>query len=263
MPDLAVVRGGGDLGSGVAVRLWRCGWRVLILETAAPVAVRRTVSFAEAVYEGRTSVEEVSGQLVAYDGALSALASPDCVPVVVDPGASSLEWLRPAVLVDAIMAKRNVGTTPAMALRVVALGPGFTAGRDAHAVIETQRGPHLGRVLWHGAAAANTGIPGEVSGKSDSRVLRAPVGGVVRALRTIGDLVGEGEPVAEVSGTAVRAAFPGVLRGLARDGLEVPAGIKIGDVDPRRDPTLCNLISDKALAIAGGVLEAILSRRQI
>jgi xanthine dehydrogenase accessory factor len=260
--DLVVVRGGGDLGSGVAVRLWRCGFRLTVLETARPIAVRRQVAFAEAVYEGRTCVEEVPGYLCGVDDVLRHGVSDSSIPVVVDPEATAIATLQPRALIDAIMAKRNLGTTPEMAPRVVALGPGFTAGIDAHAVVETHRGPHMGRVLWQGSAAPNTGLPGEILGQGRLRVLRAPSAGTVRALRSIGDLVNEGDVVAEVDGSSVAAPFSGVLRGLVRDGLEVPAGTKIGDVDPRRDPTLAYLISDKALAVAGGALEAILDRKR-
>lgn len=260
MSDLVIVRGGGDLGSGVAVRLFRCGLRVAVLETEHPVAVRRTVAFAEVVYDGRTSVEEVVGCAGSVEQIRREGVPTAWVPVVVDPAASLVSELRPRAVVDAIMAKRNLGTCLEMAPTVVALGPGFTAGADAHAVIETNRGPHLGRVLWQGRAAPNTGTPGDVAGRGASRVLRAPADGVVRAVRSIGDLVDEGDLIAEVEGFPVSAAFPAVLRGLVRDGLEVCAGMKIGDIDPRRDPSLCYLISDKALAVAGGVLEAILSR---
>lgn len=259
--DLVVVRGGGDLGSGVAVRLWRCGFRVVVLEAERPVAVRRTVAFAEAVYEGQTVVEEVCGRLEAGERVKYSAQSREYVPVVVDPSAALIARLDPSAVVDAILAKRNTGTIRDMARTVVALGPGFTAGADAHAVVETQRGPHLGRVIWNGQAAPNTGLPGEIAGKSMSRVLRAPGDGVVEVESRIGDLVDEGEVVARVAGVPVTARFPGLVRGLVRDGLAVQAGMKIGDLDPRRDPRLCYLVSDKALAIAGGVLEAILSRR--
>ena len=262
MSDLVVIRGGGDLGSGVAIRLWRCGFRVVILETDRPVAVRRTVSFAEAVYQGRTSVEEVPGCLVNVEQIPGQGIDADFVPVVVNPDASLISALEPRAVVDAIMAKRNLGTSLTMAPTVIALGPGFTAGVDVHAVIETQRGPHLGRVIWEGGAAPDTGVPGEVAGKEYSRVLRAPASGSVRTLRAIADPVVEGDVVAEVGGLPVQSTLSGFVRGLVRDGLVVSAGMKIGDIDPRGDPSLCSLVSDKALAIAGGVLEAILSGRR-
>lgn len=256
--DLIVIRGGGDLGSGVALRLWRVGFRIVVLETARPVAVRRTVALSEAVYDGDAKVEEMRGKLAGSPAEALSFAGCGTVGVLVDPDALSLSRLKPAGLVDAVMAKRNVGTIREMAPHIVALGPGFTAGRDADAVVETNRGPHLGRVYWSGSAEPNTGEPGSVRGRTRSRVLRAPHDGVMHGLRSIGDIVQEGEPVAEVDGSQVRAAFSGLLRGLVRDGLRVHAGMKVGDVDPRTDPSLTTLVSDKALAIAGGVLEAIL-----
>lgn len=257
--DLVAVRGGGDLGSGVALRLWRCGFQVVVLETARPLAVRRTVAFAEAVYRGEVQVEEARGVLVpAISRRIEARR--DVITVVVDPLASAIQDLRPRVVVDAIMAKRNTGTLRGMAPRVIGLGPGFIAGDTVHAVVETNRGPHLGRVIWSGSAQPNTGSPGEVFGRGNDRVLRAPAGGVLRARHQIGDLVDEGEVIACVDGVPLRAAFRGLVRGLLRDGLEVPAKMKVGDLDPRLDPALCYLVSDKALAVAGGVLEAILAR---
>lgn len=254
---LVVVRGGGDLGSGVALRLWRSGFRVVVLESAAPVAVRRTVSFAEAVYEGKARVEEATAAL-AGPKEVGEILRAGTIPVVVDPEARQVNCLQPHALVDAIMAKRNLGTRTDLASCVVALGPGFTAGVDAHAVVETNRGPNLGRVLWRGQAEADTGTPGIVGGHGVQRVLRAPVAGRLRVKAAIGDIVEHGEILAAVEGTAIRAPFTGLVRGLAREGLAVRAGMKIGDLDPRLEPVLCQLVSDKALAIAGGVLEAIL-----
>jgi xanthine dehydrogenase accessory factor len=256
--NLIVIRGGGDLGSGVALRLWRVGFRIVVLETPRPVAVRRTVALSEAVYDGEARVEEMRGKLAESPAQALSLVDRDLVGVLVDTGAGYLPDLNPVGLVDAVMAKRNVGTTREMAPTVVALGPGFTAGADADAVVETNRGPHLGRVYWSGRAEPNTGEPGLVGGRTRSRVLRAPCEGVLRGLRQIGDIVQEGEPVAEVSGSPVCAGFTGLLRGLARDGLQVHTGMKVGDIDPRTDPSLTMLVSDKALAIAGGVLEAML-----
>jgi xanthine dehydrogenase accessory factor len=231
-----------------------------VLENERPIAVRRAVAFSEAVYEGKARVEEVEGVLETANALDTSVSDRTSIPVVVDPEAALIPRLRPAALVDAIMAKRNVGTTLDMAPTVVALGPGFTAAADAHAVVETQRGPHLGRVIWCGAALPNTGTPGEVGGRGSDRVLRAPTDGTVRGVRAIGDLVNEGEILAFVGEVPVPAPFASLLRGLIRDGVPVTAGMKIGDIDPRRDPSLARLISDKSLAIAGGVLEAILSR---
>lgn len=256
-----VVRGGGDLGSGAVLRLWRAGFDVAVIEAAQPVAVRRTVAFAEAVYEGEATVEEARGVLArSVEDALDLLRR-RLVPILVDPEAATLHRLRPEALVDAIMVKRNVGTRLDMAPTVVALGPGFEAGRDCDAVVETNRGPHLGRVLWSGTAEADTGVPGAVRGATLDRVLRAPVGGTLRGLKSIGHIAEKGEAVAMVDLRPVPAEVAGMVRGLARDGLQVRPGMKIGDIDPRLDPELCRLVSDKALAVAGGVLEAILMRR--
>lgn len=258
--ELVVVRGGGDLGTGTALRLWRAGFDVLILEATSPMAVRRTVSFSEAVYEGSKVVEDATAVLVPDIFAAHTATNDGLVPVLVDPAARSLGQLGAAAVVDAILAKRNTGTRIDMGRAVVALGPGFDAGRDAHAVVETNRGPNLGRVIWKGAAAPNTGQPAAVRGHTDARVLRAPREGVLTALRAIEDVVDAGEVVATVNGEPVRAGFKGMLRGLLRDGSRVRKHTKIGDIDPREDPTLCRCVSDKSLAIAGGVLEAVLAR---
>lgn len=256
--QLVVVRGGGDLGSGSVLRLWRAGFPVVVLETANPIAVRRTVAFAEAVYDGSAGVEDAMAYRVDSVAASRARLQRCEIPVLVDPRAESLTDLQPRVVVDAIMAKHNRGTHRAMAPLVVGLGPGFTAGVDVHAVVETNRGPCLGRVIWEGCAEPNTGSPGAVAGRTGERVLRAPRCGRLETLRDIGGIVGAGEVVATVEGDPIRAAFPGLLRGLARNGIQVERGMKVGDIDPRREPELCRLVSDKALAIAGGVLESIL-----
>lgn len=255
---LVLIKGAGDLASGVAARLYRCGFPVVMTELPNPLMVRRTVSFGEAVYEGEVDVEGITARRV-DDAASATLAlGAGIIPVVVDPRGASLDMLRPAVLVDAIMAKRNTGTTRAQAQLVIALGPGFIAGVDCHAVIETNRGHCLGRVILEGAAEPDTGRPGSIGGKTDERILRAPAAGTVRGRAEIGDRVVAGQVVASVEGQEVRAGTDGVLRGLVRPGALVRAGEKIGDVDPRAAPEHCYLISDKSLAIAGGVLEAIL-----
>jgi xanthine dehydrogenase accessory factor len=256
--QVVVVRGGGDLGSGTALRLWRAGFPVVVLESPSPVAVRRTVAFAEAVYEGTARVEELQGEIIQNGGEAQGVLRTGYLPVMVDPDCSSLPTLGPYAVVDAIMAKRNTGTSLDMATFTVALGPGFVAGKQVSAVVETNRGPHLGRVYWSGQAEADTGAPGLVGGHAEDRVLRAPASGALHAVRAIGDVVEAGDLLADVDGVAVRAPFRSLLRGLAREGLSVHAGMKIGDLDPRLDPSLCRLVSDKALAVAGGVLEAIL-----
>jgi xanthine dehydrogenase accessory factor len=255
---LVVVRGGGDLGSGTALRLWRAGFPVAILEQAAPIAVRRTVSLSEAVYEGEVTVEEAVASLVKTPHDALSESAKRTIPVLVDPDMCSLPELQPFALVDATLAKRNTGLSIYLAPCVVALGPGFTAGADCHAVVETNRGADLGRVIWRGRAEPNTGSPGNVAGRTVERVLRAPASGRLRALRSIGTLVKFGDGVAEVDGGQVVAPFDGLVRGLVRDGIWVQDGMKIGDIDPRPDPSLCLRVSDKSLAVAGGVLEAVL-----
>jgi xanthine dehydrogenase accessory factor len=256
---LILIRGAGDLASGVAARLHRCRFPVVMTELPEPLVVRRIVSFAEAVYEGEVQVEEILARR-ADDIAEARLAlSQGVIPVLVDPEAACRTVLAPTVLVDAIMAKRNTGTTINDAPLVVALGPGFTAGVDCHVVVETNRGHGLGRAIYAGSAEPDTGHPGEVGGKTGERILRAPVTGVVQAKAAIGERVVEGQVVAKVEDHAVRAATAGVLRGMIRSGTHISHSVKIGDVDPRAEPSHCALISDKALAIAGGVLEAILA----
>jgi xanthine dehydrogenase accessory factor len=223
------------------------------------MAVRRTVSFSEAVYEGEARVEEALGRLAPSVDAMRQAWSEDWIPVLIDPDASSLPKLRPDAVVDAIMAKRNSGTSREMAPVVVGLGPGFVAGRDVHAVVETNRGPHLGRVYWEGQAEADTGEPGAVGGETARRLLRAPLSGTFRGAVSIGDVVNEGDLVGTVEKEQIRAALTGTVRGLLRHGATVQRGIKVGDIDPRLDPELCRQVSDKSLAVAGGALEAILT----
>jgi xanthine dehydrogenase accessory factor len=255
---LVLIKGAGDLATGVAARLFRCGFPVAMTELRHPLMVRRTVAFGEAVYEGEVTVEGITARRAEDAAGARQALSERAVPVLVDPNGSSLEALRPAVLVDAIMAKRNTGTALDQAPVVIALGPGFVAGTDCHAVIETNRGHYLGRVITEGSAEPDTGRPGSIGGKTDERILRAPVAGAVRGMARIGDRVVWGQVVAAVDGHEVHAGTGGVLRGLVRSGALVGPGEKIGDVDPRAAPEHCYVISDKSLAIAGGVLEAIL-----
>ncbi|MBC7223093.1 MAG: EF2563 family selenium-dependent molybdenum hydroxylase system protein [Anaerolineae bacterium] len=252
-----VVKGGGDLGTGVACRLYRAGFAVVVLERAHPLAIRRRVAFAQAVYEGAITVEGVTARLVSGPEEALALLPRREVPVLVDEEGTSLPRLRPSVLVDATLCKRDPATRIGDAPFVVALGPGFRVGVHAHAVVETQRGHYLGRVYWEGQALPDTGEPGEIAGQARLRVLRAPVAGRFQAHRQIGDRVRAGEVVAEVAGHPIRAPFDGVLRGILADGLTVPRGMKVGDVDPRGVVAHCFTISDKALAVGGGVLEAV------
>jgi xanthine dehydrogenase accessory factor len=255
---VVLVKGAGDLGSGVIFRLFRAGFRVVGTEIERPTTVRRTVAFAEAVYNGEVEVEGVRARLVANLDELPHAWSDGVVPLIVDPESKTVKHLKPKAVVDAIVAKRNLGTRLDDAPVVIGIGPGFTAGLDVHAVIESNRGHYLGRVLWQGAAQPNTGVPGEIGGHGLDRVLRAPRSGVFVAERAIGDSVRVDEVVCRVDGQAVKSKINGILRGLLRDGLTVHAGMKIGDVDPRARREHCFTFSDKALAVAGGVLEALM-----
>ena len=263
MALLALLRGGGDLASGVALRLARAGIQVIVAELPRPLAVRRLASFAQAIYDGQIEIEGITGRRVeGLDGVGAALARGQ-VPVLVDPDADIAAALQLDVLVDARMTKRPPQPQLHLARFVVGLGPGFTAGVDCHAVVETQRGPFLGREYWQGSAAADTGLPETVRGHQGDRVLRAPVAGMLETRVMIGSRVQAGQPLAAVDGHVLSAPFDGVLRGLLQNGLAVKQGEKIGDLDPRGDERLVRLASDKALAIGGGVLEAVLSRPEL
>ena len=255
---LVVVKGGGDLATGVVHRLHRAGMRVMVTELAQPTVIRRAVAVASAVFEGQMEVEGLVARLVESDEGIRADLAEGRVPVIIDPCAEVINRLHPTVVVDAIMAKRNTGTAITDAPIVIGLGPGFTAGVDVHAVIETNRGHHLGRVILSGSAEPHTGVPGPTAGFTAERVLRAPCEGTLIGKRHIGDPVEAGEAVASVAGQPVAANISGVLRGLLADGLSVKAGMKVGDVDPRCVREHCFTISDKARAIGGGVLEAVL-----
>ncbi|MBV9121550.1 MAG: EF2563 family selenium-dependent molybdenum hydroxylase system protein [Chloroflexi bacterium] len=255
---LVLVKGGGDMATGAAYRLFRAGFRVLVTEMPQPTAVRRTVSFAEAVYAGENRVEGVTARRAGTLAEAQSIIECGFIPVLVDPLAACLRELSPSALVDAVMAKVNTGTRRDDAPCVIALGPGFEAGLDCHAVVETNRGHHLGRVITSGGAEPNTGTPGSVGGETERRILRADRAGRLVARRTIGDFVKVGEEVANVDGAPVLSRLDGVLRGLLHDGLVVAAGAKIGDVDPRAAPDHCFTISDKSLAVGGGVLEAVM-----
>lgn len=260
---IALVRGGGDLASGVALRLQRAGCQVTVTELPQPLVVRRYVAFAEAVFRGRFSVEGVSAQRVATaDEARAAMARGE-VAVLIDPGAECRHALRPTVIVDARMLKRAPDLGLDAAPLVIGLGPGFVAGENCHAVVETMRGHTLGRVFWSGAAQPDSGLPEAVAARQADRVLRAPADGLLRNRVDIGAHLAQGELVATVGEAEVRAPFKGVLRGLLHDGLPVTQRLKIGDLDPRDDERYCTLVSDKSLAVGGGVLEAVLSRAEI
>ena len=263
MALITLIRGGGDLASGVALRLYRAGLRLIITELPQPLVVRRYVSFAEAVYSGECRVEDVTAVLASDLEHAFKIISAGHIPVLVDPDAGRLSELRALqsalVLVEARMTKLPLETSLTSASLVIGLGPGCVAGQNCHAVIETNRGHQLGRVIWEGATESDTGVPDTVLSQGGSRVLRAPGDGHIQTCAQIGEHVQPGQVVAEVDGLPVSAPFAGVIRGLIHSGLQVWSGLKIGDIDPRDDPRFCYLVSDKALAVGGGVLEAVLS----
>lgn len=272
--DLIMVRGAGDLATGTIHRLKKAGFRLLVLEAEHPAAIRRQVALSEAVYAGSARVEDVEAVRMDVDLAekknrkelleqeMERIWKKDGVPVLVDPAGLSIAALRPAVVVDAILAKKNLGTTKEMAPLVIALGPGFTAGEDVDVVIETKRGHNLGRVIRSGSAVPNTGIPGIIGGYGKERVMHAQAEGILRNAASIGDIVEARAVIAEIeteNGTVpVEASLSGLLRGLIRDGYPVTKGFKIADIDPRKEELQnCFTISDKARCIAGSVLEVI------
>lgn len=272
--DLIVVRGAGDLATGTIHRLKKAGFRLLVLEAEHPAAIRRQVALSEAVYAGSARVEDVEAVCMDVDLAekknrkelleqeMERIWKKDGVPVLVDPAGLSIAALRPAVVVDAILAKKNLGTTKEMAPLVIALGPGFTAGEDVDVVIETKRGHNLGRVIRSGSAVPNTGIPGIIGGYGKERVMHAQAEGILRNAASIGDIVEARAVIAEIeteNGTVpVEASLSGLLRGLIRVGYPVTKGFKIADIDPRKEELQnCFTISDKARCIAGSVLEVI------
>ena len=263
MKDLIIVRGGGDLATGTIHKLHKCGFPVLILEVERPSAIRRNVAFSEAVYEGQQTVENVTCYRADSISHAAKLLQEGKLTVLVDPKGTSISAFQPLALVDAILAKKNLGTNKDMAPITVALGPGFEAGIHVDAVIETQRGHNLGRVLWAGYAAPNTGIPGIIGGFGKERVLYTPAAGILRNVCKITDTVKKGDLIAEVEteqgNVPILASMDGLLRGLIRDGYPVTKGFKIADIDPRMEEYQnCFTISDKARCIAGGVVEAIL-----
>ena len=260
---LIMIRGGGDLASGVALRLHRAGLRLVITELPQPLVVRRLVSFAEAVHEGEWTVEGVTARHIEDPELAGNVLDAGHIPVLVDPELTSLEFLNPGVVVDARMTKRPPEVGKGLAQLFIGLGPGFIAGENCHAVIETNRGHNLGRVYWEGAPEADTGIPGEIGGYRSERVLRAPASGVLDNQVRIGEVLREGEVITEVEGKPMQAPFSGVVRGLLRDGTRVREGMKVGDIDPRGDPSYSTIVSDKSRSIGGAVLEAILSRPEI
>lgn len=253
-----VILGAGELASGVAIRLWRAGFQIVMTELEYPLAIRRTVSFSETIYLGDTVVEEIRATRVSKIDEIQQKWNEGILPILVDPTAEVLAKVRPAIIVDARIAKTNLGMSLHLAQFVIGLGPGFIAGHDVHAVIETNRGHFLGRVLWEGSAEPDSRIPGEMKGVGSERVIYSPGEGIFSSVCMISDPVTPGEIIGFCGEFSVKTQIGGILRGLIHPGIYLSRGMKIADVDPRMNPDFCRYVSDKALAIGGGVLEAVL-----
>lgn len=259
MRECVIVRGGGDIATGTIYKLRKCGFRVLVLEVENPSAIRRNVAFCEAVYEGQKKVEDLTCKLGHSLSECEKIMDEGYIAMLVDPNGNCISKVNPIAVVDAILAKKNLGTTKHMAKLTVALGPGFEAGKDVDVVVETMRGHSLGRLIYEGCAIPNTGVPGNIAGYSKERVIHSPCAGICHNVKKITDIVEKGEILAYVNQTPVYASMSGLLRGLIRDGYPVTKGFKMADIDPRKDEySNCFTISDKARCIAGGVVEAIL-----
>lgn len=256
---LVIVRGGGDIATGSIQKLYRAGFKVLVLEIEKPSAIRRKVAFCEAIYEKEMTIEGVTAKLCNSIEDIEQVWREKKIPILVDSTGESIYKLKPQVVIDGILAKKNYGTNREMAPITIGLGPGFTAGEDVDVVIETMRGHNLGKLIFEGKPMANTGIPGIIKGVGKERVIYSPCAGVVKNICKIGDMVEENQVIATVDGVEVLATISGVLRGLIREGYEVPEKFKMADIDPREEEQAnCFTISDKARAIGGAVLEAVL-----
>lgn len=257
--DIVIVRGGGDIASGAIQKLYRSGFKVLVLETETPSAIRRKVAFCEAVYEKEIEIEGIKARLVANDEEIQDCWDSDIVPVMIDSRGKVIERLKPLAVVDGILAKQNFGTKRSMAPITIALGPGFSAPEDVDIVIETMRGHNLGRIIEEGRASENTGVPGIIAGFGIERVIYSDYSGVITNIEKIGNVVEKGDVIAVVGDNEIYASISGVLRGIIRDGYKVKKGLKIADIDPRiSEKDNCFTISDKARNIGGAVLESIL-----
>ncbi|EJO5348643.1 EF2563 family selenium-dependent molybdenum hydroxylase system protein [Clostridium botulinum] len=257
--DIVIVRGGGDLASGTIHKLHKSGFKILVLETYYPTSIRRNVCYSEAIYNGKVTIENTTGVKVKDFNEILNCWESHQIPITVDPKGKFISLLKPRILVDAILAKKNLGTKINMAQITIGLGPGFKAGKDVHAVIETMRGHNLGRVILNGEAMKNTGIPGEIGGCSKERVIYSSYSGTIKTIKEIGDFVSSDETLAYVDNSEIKTKISGLLRGIIRDGSTIKKGLKIADVDPRcHEIKNCYTISDKARNIAGGVLESIL-----
>ncbi len=255
---LILIKGAGDIATGIAVRLKNAGMQVVMTEIAIPTTVRRSVAFSRAVYEGSAIVENITARLVLDFAQIPAVLQQDEIPVLIDPRCEVLKSIHFDAVVDSILAKKNLSTDSTQAPVVIGVGPGFSVPQDCHCVIETQRGHDLGCCIYQGCAAKNTGIPGEIGGYTVERLLRAPCDGIFHPILAIGDIVKAGQTVAMVDDQPVTAQINGIVRGLLQDNVPVKAGMKSGDIDPRGCYEHCFTVSDKARAVGGGVLEAIL-----
>lgn len=255
--NTAIIRGGGDLASGIAYKLHKSGYKIIILEIDKPLTVRRAVAFSEAVYENETMIEGIKGILAKDKDDIYRIWNLRGIPVYIDGKGKIIEDFKPLAVIDAIIAKKNLGTNKSMAPITIGVGPGFKAGKDVDLVIESNRGPNLGKIIYNGKAAENTGIPGGVMGYKEERVLRAPCDGIVKAFYKIGHIIDEGDTICQVGDEKVVAPFKGVLRGMIKDSLYIKKGLKIGDIDPRCIEEYAFTISDKARKIGEAVLEGI------
>ena len=260
--ELVIVRGGGDIASGIVHRLYRAGFKVVVLEIEKPLTIRRKVSFSEAIYDGEIEIEGVRAILAKDLDDIKDILEKGFVPVYIDHNGDIIKELKPLAVVDAILAKVNLGTNKKMAPITIGVGPGFEAGVDVDLVVETQRGHNLGKVIYKGKAAENTGIPGDVMGYREERVLRATGDGIVKVFHNIGDKVEAGDIICQIGDNQVIAGISGILRGIIKEDLYVYKGLKIGDIDPRNVVEHAFTISDKARAVGGGVLEGILYLRK-
>ncbi len=257
-----LIKGAGDLATGIACRLHRCGFSLVMTDLEIPTAVRRTVAFSRAIYGGSAQVEGSVAEKCNNISQIEEVLQRGNIAVIVDPRADIVSQWKPDVVVDAIIAKHNLGTKMDDAQVVIGVGPGFTAGRDCHCVVETKRGHYLGKCIYEGSAIANTGVPGDIGGYTKERILRSPADGIFKPVVEIGAIVEKGDICGQVDGVPMLSEIPGVVRGLLQEGVPVTKGMKSGDVDPRCAPEHCNSVSDKARAIGGGVLEAILYLRK-
>lgn len=261
--DTVVIRGAGDIATGIGHRLHRCGYKVLHLDIEKPLVIRRTVAFTQAIFDGEGKVDGVKCRKIDNLEEINKAWEDDYVAVMIDPKGEIIKELKPDVIVDAIIAKKNIGTKRSMAKTTIAVGPGFVAGEDVDVVVESNRGHFLGSIILEGSAAPNTGEPGNIGGFTSERVIRANADGVIKNVKSIGDLVKKGDPIAYIGDTVVEASLDGMLRGLISDKSNVFKGLKIADVDPRGEKEYCFTITEKARAIGGAVLEGILHMEKL